>query len=285
MNNAGLILETTKIIEENLTKPLSMTELSKRVGYSQYHFIRLFSGVVGCSPGEYISSRRLSRAAYDILDRDIKIIDIAYRYQFSSPEAFSRAFKKYSGYSPVKFRKLDDNTNLILELKWASPHHQKTTSLSYEELNIEPEIIELDEMLLAGKTVDVNRDYSLIGQLWSSFFKFSLPSSIKNPITYAQLSFWNSENSEKYIMASVVVHKMDDLNTFVYKKVPKAKYLRFPHIGECHTVINTYNWLFSSWLPKKSYKLKLPYSMEMYPPKGSSEAEKGISAWILLPIE
>lgn len=287
MNNRSLIFESTKIIEDHLKKPLSVKELSDKVGYSLYHFIRLFSGVIGCSPGEYISSRRLSKAAQDILKNDEKVIDIALSYQFSSSEAFSRAFKKHTGFSPTKFRKDGRIIDDLSGLPWITPYYQDVTSPSGKEVTREPEVVELDELFLAGRIIEVGNDYSPIGKLWSDFIELSPPVSCKYPLEYAQCSFWDPERNDYhlYVMAALQVNKMDQYNTFIYKKVPPARYLRFPHYGPCHTVSETYYWLFSSWLPEKNHKLTLPYNLEMYPAGDSEEVKKGISAWILLPLE
>ncbi len=287
MTNGQLIIDATKIIDDNLQEDLSVKELSIKIGYSLYHFIRLFHGVVGCTPGEYITSRRLSSAAYDLISNNKKIIDIAFEYQFSSPEAFSRAFKKYSGKTPSAFRKNGNINCTLSRLSWATPFSHNNNTVSQITADREPEEITLGEMLLAGRIIEVKDDFSLIGKLWSEFIKLTPPVNSVKPTEYAQCSFWDEERSDDllYVMTAFSVKKLGLHDTFVYKQIPAAKYLRFPHYGPEYKIIETYNWLFSTWLPETKFRLRLPYSLEMYSLPGSDEYRRGVTAWILLPLE
>jgi len=286
MTNRQFVFEATKIIESHLKESLSIKDLSEKIGYSLFHFIRLFNGVVGCTPGEYLGARRLCRAAQDLLAGEQKVIDIAFDYQFSSPEAFSRAFKKHSGFTPTQFRKSGNLRKDLSRLRWITPFYQDLGSKNLGNVTREPEEITLGEMLLAGRMVEVKNDYSPIGKLWNQFIQLKPPSGALNPLEYGQYSFWDdkSEDDILYVLAAFHVSRIENNNTFVYKKVAPAKYLRFPHYGPEHRIAETYYWLFSNWLPETRFKLKLPYNMELYPPMDSVEREKGITAWILLPL-
>lgn len=283
MNNGELIYEATKIIEDNLKSPFTIKILSEKVGYSIFHFIRLFNGILGCTPKEYLISRRLCSAAKDLLAGE-KVLDVALDYQFSSSEAFSRAFKKVIGRSPADFRKNGTLVD-ISKQPFPIPYSYKDESKN-EEYTREPEVVVLDSMLLAGRIVTVGDDYTVIGKLWGEFVNIKPPGGVDNPPVFTQCSFWNPDENDGntiHVMTAYVVDHME-FNSFVYKQIPKAKYLRFPHYGPCENIIETYNWLFSNWLPEKNYKLTLPYSLEMYTTH-EAEINNGISAWILLPLE
>ncbi|MCL2284738.1 MAG: helix-turn-helix domain-containing protein, partial [Firmicutes bacterium] len=91
-------------IEENLTGEIKSEVIAKMIGYSAWEFQRMFSFVTDTSLGEYIRSRRLAIAAYDIQTSDKKIIDIALKYGYDSSAAFSRAFSRQFGISPSSAR-------------------------------------------------------------------------------------------------------------------------------------------------------------------------------------
>lgn len=63
MTNRDLIFQIVDFIEAQLQEDLSVAELSRRAGYSLYHFFRLSQGVTGYSPKEYIIRRRITEAA------------------------------------------------------------------------------------------------------------------------------------------------------------------------------------------------------------------------------
>jgi len=96
-----------KYVEENLTMPMEYEAMARIVGCSIYEFSRIFSFMTGMSISEYVRRRRLSQAVFDIQHGNAKIIDIALKYCYESPAAFTRAFKDMHGTSPLSARKSD----------------------------------------------------------------------------------------------------------------------------------------------------------------------------------
>ncbi|MDE7161708.1 MAG: helix-turn-helix transcriptional regulator, partial [Anaeroplasmataceae bacterium] len=87
------------------TESITLKLLSEKLGYSEYYSSRKFSEISGLSFRNYLYYRKLSFALKELRDNHSKIIDIALKYGFSSPEAFSRAFKKAYGIRPSEYRK------------------------------------------------------------------------------------------------------------------------------------------------------------------------------------
>lgn len=104
MNNA------LEYIEEHLTEEIDYSEVSKIAYCSEYHFKRMFSFLAGISLSEYIRRRRLTLAALDLKDRDLRIIDVAVKYGYNSADSFSRAFHSLHGILPSEAR--SENTQL-----------------------------------------------------------------------------------------------------------------------------------------------------------------------------
>ena len=103
--------KAVKYIEENLAGEIELEVAAKIANTSVWEFARMFSFVAYTSLGEYIRSRRLALAAKDIQAGDEKIIDIAQRYGYDSPAAFSRAFSRQFGISPSSAR--DEGVKLM----------------------------------------------------------------------------------------------------------------------------------------------------------------------------
>ena len=91
-------------IEENLDGTISYQKIAKIAGCSVYNFQRVFSYITDKSLSEYIRSRRLTLAAFDILNSSDRIIDIAVKYGYESQDSFTRAFKSFHGILPSKVR-------------------------------------------------------------------------------------------------------------------------------------------------------------------------------------
>lgn len=91
-------------MEEHLMEPINYTEVARRACSSNFHFQRVFGILCGYTVGEYIRCRRLTLAGSELAGSDCKVIDVALRYGYDSPESFSRAFTKFHGISPSQAR-------------------------------------------------------------------------------------------------------------------------------------------------------------------------------------
>ena len=96
--------EAIKYIEENLTDDIDFKEVARRAYCSEYHFKRMFSFLAGIPLSEYIRRRRLTLAAFELKDCSVKVIDIAMKYRYNSPDSFTRAFQHLHGVTPSEAR-------------------------------------------------------------------------------------------------------------------------------------------------------------------------------------
>lgn len=108
-------------MEENILEPITYEDVAKQVYMSSYHFHRTFSLVTGMTANEYIRNRRLSMAGQEITMSDIKVIDIALKYGYDSPESFTKAFTRFHGIAPNVARragmKLKSFNRLLIKIK------------------------------------------------------------------------------------------------------------------------------------------------------------------------
>lgn len=104
MNYYERIQKSIDYIERNLENKIYLNMAAKEAYMSQSNYYRLFFAIVGYSIKEYIRLRRISLAALDMRNSDVCIIDIAVKYDFNSGDAFSRAFKRITGFLPSEFR-------------------------------------------------------------------------------------------------------------------------------------------------------------------------------------
>ncbi|KQX46760.1 AraC family transcriptional regulator [Paenibacillus sp. Root444D2] len=93
-----------RYIEENLANDIDFKEVARRAFCSEYHFKRMFSFLAGISLSEYIRRRRLTLAAFELKGSSVKVIDIAVKYGYNSPDSFARAFQNLHGIAPSEAR-------------------------------------------------------------------------------------------------------------------------------------------------------------------------------------
>ncbi len=104
-NIEDIIYEIDSCIKNGDDEALTLSALSKRLGYSEYYVSRKFREISGMQLRDYLRLRRLSFALKQIRDGEKGILEIALKYGFSSNEAFTRAFKEAYGATPSEYRK------------------------------------------------------------------------------------------------------------------------------------------------------------------------------------
>lgn len=100
-----VIKKMVDYIETHLDEELSLNKIAKHLNYSKYYIARTFSEKTGITVYKYIQGRRLTIAAYKLVETDKPIIDIAYEAQYSSQQAFTLAFNHFYSCTPQVYRK------------------------------------------------------------------------------------------------------------------------------------------------------------------------------------
>lgn len=87
-----------------MTEQIDMEEVARRAFSSSFHFQRMFHALTDVTVAEYIRKRRLTLAAQELSMSSDKVLDIALKYGYESPESFAKAFRKVHGLSPSDAR-------------------------------------------------------------------------------------------------------------------------------------------------------------------------------------
>ncbi|RKM62554.1 AraC family transcriptional regulator [Butyrivibrio sp. XB500-5] len=95
-------------LSENFTEDISLESVAAFAGFSKYHFERIFTEYTGMTFYQYLQKMRINYAQTLLSNPELSITDISYQAGFASSTAFTRAFKKTTGYPPSKFRMLNE---------------------------------------------------------------------------------------------------------------------------------------------------------------------------------
>lgn len=98
--------EALRYIEANLRGSIDYREAARIACASLTRFQRMFTFMTDLTVGDYVRCRKMFLAAQDLKNSDIKVIDLALRYGYDSPEAFTRAFRAFHGAPPTAVRRL-----------------------------------------------------------------------------------------------------------------------------------------------------------------------------------
>ena len=91
-------------VEDNILNYIDYKEVARKAYSSSFHFQRVFSLLCGDTLGDYIRLRRLTLAGAELASKNSKVIDVALKYGYESPESFSRAFTRFHGVSPSSIK-------------------------------------------------------------------------------------------------------------------------------------------------------------------------------------
>ena len=91
-------------MEGHLGEAVGLEDVAREVHLSPFFLQRGFSLMTGYGIGEYLRNRRLYEAALDLQRGPEKVIDIAFKYGYETPESFAKAFARFHGATPTQVR-------------------------------------------------------------------------------------------------------------------------------------------------------------------------------------
>ncbi|HDC4501939.1 helix-turn-helix domain-containing protein [Enterobacter kobei] len=102
------VMHLLEWIEDNLHLKLDADAISEKSGYTKWHLQKMFKSFTGSTMGEYVRSRRLCKAAFELKFSNKSIIEIVKKLRFETQASFTRSFTNKYGVSPARFRSMKE---------------------------------------------------------------------------------------------------------------------------------------------------------------------------------
>ena len=155
--------ESIDFIEQNLTEELDTADIAAKAALSPFYYQRIFGALCGMTVGEYIRARRMTLAAQELSREDVKVIDVAIKYGYESPDSFAKAFQKFHGITPSQAREAG------APLRSFAPLHIKITMEGGTMLDYR--IVEKAPFTIVGTKRRFNSDtrYQEIPKFWAEY--------------------------------------------------------------------------------------------------------------------
>ncbi len=254
-------------MEDHILDKITIEDIANEANLSPYHFQRTFMILTDLSVGDYLRRRRLTLAAQELVNTDSKVIEIAYKYGYETPEAFSKAFRKQHGFTPRDARKgigsIKSYNRLMIQvsLKGAQP-------MKYKMIEAEAfQVVGIKENISCG-TKDTD---ATIPKLWGKVAQdgtLETLARLNNGPVEGVLgitdNYRESDDTMDYWIATAFSgeHVPDGLRSL---EIPASKWVVFEVEGPIpEAITDTWKRIFSEWFPSNGYQPSSAPSLEVY---------------------
>jgi len=262
-------------IEDNIMEKLDYGEIARQAYVSSFHFQRAFCVLCGFTLGEYIRNRRLTLAGMELSSGNAKVIDVAIKYGYDSPDSFTKAFTRFHGIPPSSAKQEGACLKSIAPLK---------IKFKLEGGNIMEYRIEKKEAFtVIGAVREFNSDtsYEEIPKFWCEHFEGG-----GGKYVCGMFGICYDSNSDSklfsYMIADSYTNGKEVPEGFITKDIPEKTWAVFPIKGAMPKALQEVNTkIWSEWLPNcREYEIDGNIDIEMYSDGDSNSADYYSEIWI-----
>ena len=255
----AIIGNSIQYIEEHITEELTADRIARNAGVSSFYFQKGFAMLCGFTVTEYIRNRRLALAGNDITATDEKIIDIAMKYGYDSPDSFTKAFTRFHGVTPSSARRDEVLLKSFAPLKIR-------ISLEGGYL-MDYKIVKKDAftVIANAKTFPYEGAKEAVPQFWQEHFGDGKGTVVMGCYGINIDVEMGQENFE-YLIADPYDPQRDVPEGFVTRTIPAFDWAVFPCRGAMPDALQDVNTkIYTEWLPAlKEYEFAAGYCVEYY---------------------
>ena len=265
--------QTVDYMEQHLTEELDIQAIANHAHLSVFYYQRIFGALCGMTVGEYIRNRRMTLAAQELTRTNSKVIDIALKYGYDSPDSFTKAFQRFHGITPTQAKQ----PGMIL--RSLAPLHIKLTLEGGNMLNYR--IVEKAPFTIVGikRRFYSDTSYQEIPKYWDEWMqdKHGLKGifGVCIDMDGKEFDYWIADN---YIPWEDIPEGCEA------RMIPGGLWAMFECKGplpESLQSVNTQIW--SEWLPAlQGYELAGNYNLEVYAPPAEKQEDTLSYIWVPL---
>lgn len=270
-----------ELMERKMEEQLELAEIAKAAYSSPFHFQRMFHMLTGVTVAEYIRKRKLTLAAQELTISSAKVVDVALKYGYDSPESFSKAFRKLHGITPSAAREPG------ARLK-AFPRISFHLSLKGDK-DMDYKIIEKDHFTVLGKSIQVTtkdgENFRRIPKFWEDSYGDGTIKKLSSIGPYKDLLgiCMEMEHDKERFTYMIAVEESPGTKEhgFSKKDIPAATWAVFTSVGPMpHAIQNLWERIFHEWFPATGYEHAEGPELEVYPPGDPAADDYQCEVWV-----
>ncbi|MBO4903342.1 MAG: AraC family transcriptional regulator [Lachnospiraceae bacterium] len=263
-------------MEDHLTEQISVSDIAAHVNLSVFHFHRAFSMITGLSPAEYLRKRRLSQAAQELVNGDEKVIDIALKYGYETPESFTKAFTRFHGISPMQAKKGSP-------VQFMSRYTVRIAIEGGQIMEFTIKKLEPMDLLVHAKSFHAETSEAEIPKFWDAYYADEAYRKIPGYLGVCAQTKTDSDEFEYGIgcNASDVEGVPEGFKVI---HIPAYTWAVFKCVGPSPKAIqDMWERIYKEWLPVSDYEIIPDYDIENYLP-GDPSSQDYVSE-ICIPVK
>lgn len=286
--------QSIEYMEEHLLDVISteqmVNQIAEQLNISQGSFRKKFQMMIGYSVGEYLKNRKLYEAACELATSNRKVVDIAMKYGYDTPDSFTKAFRRFHGITPTEARNRLNPIKQFLPLKIEISYYGgEKIDYSYEELDAFT-LIGFESVFSYTTSYEkIPLFYKEIGRKYREVFVHEKEPTdeIEKAIVDNHIGEYSAvindigKDKFRYLIAGMyrggVVPEGMVLHTF-----KSSGWLKFKCTGPNPDTIQRLNTqVFKKWLPcNTEYKVSWKYNIEWQPDGNSRAADYESGIWV-----
>jgi AraC family transcriptional regulator len=267
-------------METQLMEPFDIEAIAKVACSSTFHFQRMFHMLTGMTVSEYMRKRKLTLAAQELAMSSCKVVDVAFKYGYESPESFSKAFRRLHGVSPSEAR------DPGVQLK-AYPRISFHLSLKGDK-DMEYRILEKGSFTMVGTSIEVSCvDGENLRRIPAYWGECSQDGTIErlaalgsgNPLMGVCVAQPDKEKIQYWV--AVESGSAEVPEGFAAGEVPAATWAVFTSVGPVvKSIQEVWCSIYQEWFPGTGYEHAAGPELEMYPPGDTNAEDYRCEVWI-----
>jgi AraC family transcriptional regulator len=274
------MMDALDLMEQKMEQKLDIEEISRAACSSPFHFQRMFHMLTGMTVAEYMRKRKLTLAAQELASSSSKVLDVALKYGYDSPESFSKAFRKLHGISP------SDARGSEISLK-AFPRITFHLSLKGDK-EMDYRIVDKEAFTILGKSFETTckdgEQTRQIPRFWEECHQNGTIAKLSSVASDGILmGICDMPPGQEYLTYTIAsnVHADEQADGFISRTIPALTWAIFTSTGPIPGAIQSvFSRIFQEWFPGTGYEHAGGPEIEVYLPGDVTADTYQCEVWI-----
>ena len=260
-------------IEENLLDEITCSKIAQHAYVSNAHLQRGFYCLTGLTINEYVRNRRLSQAGHELATENAKVIDVALKYGYETPESFSKAFTRFHGTTPTQAK--HNGVNI-------KSYNRLTVKIIMEGGSVMDYRIEKKEGFDVIVKAKIFGDDSTVAipAFWDEYFSQNLGDIV--PPDLGVCGEVKNGGKEFSYGIGCFANKINGIpDGFEKWTIPAYTWAVFKCVGAMPGAIQSmWKRIYNEWLPQAKYEIAPSYDFEYYTEGDNSSPDYISEIWV-----